>query len=80
MDLTAAFAWVTLRRVTGGATGTMRWFGRGEHPHLPTVDPPIGAMCLGCREPIRLTDEGFILVDGSVIHQICFARSLGLTS
>lgn len=56
----------------------MRWFGRrgagAGHSDLPQTETPVGAECTHCEEPVGVSDNGWILCDGSVFHAECILR------
>jgi hypothetical protein len=59
---------------------SMTWFGKW-HPapayaDCPQTETPVGSVCLYCCETIVIGDDGWILVDGTVLHRECSLRSV----
>jgi hypothetical protein len=59
---------------------SMMWFGK-KHPapayaDCPQTETPVGRACFYCQEQIAMGDDGWILVDGHMLHRECSLRSM----
>jgi hypothetical protein len=58
----------------------MMWFGKLHsapvYGDCPQTETPAGRGCVYCNELVVMGDDGWILVDGSVLHRECHFRSM----
>ncbi len=59
---------------------SMSWFGRRgagvAYQECPQTETPVGSACRYCDEAVQSGDDGWVYIDGTIMHQECHLRGI----